>query len=365
MDVLLAAAEDPADLLAFGSGGLSIRDQNRLGQALRTIEDDTSTYYVLGYAAPDGRQESQFRPLRVRVRRPDVTVRARHGYMAPARVTMMRAATPAIVEPKASESDPPKVASAVTEPPVAAPSISSTGTIVAAPLAARTGTVRVRPDAAERMREIAGSDPASADWLAHRGWDAYQRGDVESALGAFSEAAAQHDVRPWVVYALGLSQAALGRHADAAASWERVRRAAPQFESVYMDLADAYIQLADITKALAVLRDAEKHWPSDPDVHNAVGVMHVRRGALDDAIAAFSKAAAAAPDAALAYFNLGRAYEMRFTRGVRYVSSQRRWAGSDDDRRKAAEHYTRYVELGGPYANEASEALGRLEWSKK
>jgi tetratricopeptide (TPR) repeat protein len=242
--------------------------------------------------------------------------------------------------------------------------MSASGSIIAKPIPTSEGSVRLRPDAAERIREIAGDDPASADWLAHRGWDAYQRGDVETALAAFAQAAAQQNVRPWVLYALGLSHSALGRHTDAAASWERVRHAAPEFESVYMDLADAYIQLADLTRALAVLRDAEKRWPSNPDIHNAVGVIHVRRGALDDAMAAFSKAAAAAPTDALAYFNLGRAHEMRFARGRRYVSSQRRWTGSDEDRRKAAENYSRYLQLGGPYANEAAEALGRLEWAK-
>ena len=129
-----------------------------------------------------------------------------------------------------------------------------------------------------------------------------------------------------------------------------------------MDLADAYVQVRDYTKALQVLRESESRWPSNPDVHNAVGVIHIRRGALDRAIDAFARAAAVAPGEGLAHFNLGRAYEMRFVRSRRYVSSQQRWVGSDEDRQKAAEHYARYVELGGPYASEAHEALSRLEW---
>lgn len=369
MEVLLAAAEDPAELLAFGSGGLSMRNQNRLDLALRAIEDDTSTYYVLGYAAPEGRRESQFRRLRVRVRRPGVTVRARHGYMAPARVTTIRAATPAIVEPDATA--PSKETPVETETPVptatpepASRPLSATGTIVAPPAASVTA-VRLRPDAADRVREVAGGDLATADELAHRGWNAYQRGDVETAVGLFAQAAAKPDVRPWVLYTLGLSHAALGQPTVAVTSWERVRQAAPAFKSVYMDLADTYMQIGDLTKALAVLRDAETRWRADTEVHNAIGVIHVRRGALNDAIAAFSKATDTAPGDALTYWNIGRAFELRYIRGRRYVSSQRTWTANDEDRRKAMLNYRRCIDLGGPYANEAAQALGRLEWMKK
>jgi tetratricopeptide (TPR) repeat protein len=225
--------------------------------------------------------------------------------------------------------------------------------------------VRLRPDASERVAELSRGELASADALARKGWEAYQRGDVEGAIAPLAEAAAGPDAKPWVVYTLGLSQLALGRAPDAVVSWERVRRAAPDFQPVYIDLADTYVRLSEETNALAVLRDAEARWPAEPEIHNAVGVIHVRRGALDDAVAAFAKAAAAAPTEPLAYFNLGRAYELRFARGQRYVSSQRRWTASEDDRRKAAESYQRYLAIGGPYATQAAEALNRLEWARQ
>ena len=231
--------------------------------------------------------------------------------------------------------------------------------------------MRMRPvgrnfsSADEAVKELAGGNPASAGDLAKKGWDAYQRGDVEHAAAAFGEAAKQPDVQAWVLYALGLSHMALARPADAVASWERVRRAAPEFENVYIDLADAYIQLSDLTNALAVLRDAEKRWPKDDEIHNAIGVIHFRRGALDDAIDAFTKATAAAPADALGYFNLGRTYEMRFARGQRYVSSQKRWVSPQEDLKKAEEYYARCVKLGGPYADQAAEGINRLQWSKK
>ncbi len=102
----------------------------------------------------------------------------------------------------------------------------------------------------------------------------------------------------------------------------------------------------------------------DPEVHNAIGVVHFRRGALDEAIKAFTKATTVAPDDSLAHLNLGRAYELRFSRSRRYVTSQRRWVADEGDRRKGIEHYQAYIKIGGPFVSAATEGLQRLEWSK-
>jgi tetratricopeptide (TPR) repeat protein len=157
---------------------------------------------------------------------------------------------------------------------------------------------------------------------------------------------------------------ALGRPNEAAAAWERVRQAAPEFDAVYIDLADAYLQQSEESKALSVLRDGNRRWPSDPEFFNAIGVIHVRRGALDEGITAFTRAAEVAPNEPLAYFNLGRAYHMRFTRDTRYVASQRRWVSPEPDRKKAIEYYQQYLKLGGPYVTQAQDAIRLLEWAK-
>jgi tetratricopeptide (TPR) repeat protein len=225
--------------------------------------------------------------------------------------------------------------------------------------------VRLRPDEAERLRQLAGDEKTQSGALAEKGWAAYERGDVETAVVAFEEAAKAPDVRPWVLYALGLSRAALANPGGAAAAWERVREAAPGFSAVYIDLADAYLQLSESAKALEVLREGSRRWPADPEFHNAIGVIHVRRGALDEGIAAFTRAAGAAPEEPLAYFNLGRAYQMRHARDTRYVASQRRWISPENDRRQAIEHYKRYLQLGGPYSTQATEAISMLEWAKR
>jgi VWFA-related protein len=366
--------EDGPNALAVDTGGLMIRNENNIGRALDTIAEDANRYYVLGYQPVDANFDGKFRSIEVRVARPGARVRARRGYLAlePSRMLMPQPVQRSTES--AAEASGDVTPNGVLPPEGFLPpegesygptggSVSSGG-VVSTPATAAPGGVRLRPDANKRVEELSGGDTVSADAHARRGWEAYQRGDVEAAIGPLTESAAQPGVRPWVLYTLGLSQMALGRTQDAATSWEQVRSAAPDFAPVYIDLAETYIQLSDVTRALAVLRDAEKRWPRDPDPHNAVGVIHVRRGALDEAIEAFSKAAAAAPGEPLAYFNLGRAYELRFARGQRYVSSQRRWTASEDDRKKAAESYQQYVRLGGPYVRLATEALSRLAWQK-
>jgi tetratricopeptide (TPR) repeat protein len=244
------------------------------------------------------------------------------------------------------------------------PAATTVGTVAESRTASSADAVRIRPDATSRVESLSSGDTADAGTLANKGWEAYQRGDVESAIGPLAEAAARPDVRPWVLYALGLSQIALGKPVDAAASWERVRQAAPAFQPVYIDLADTYVQLSDTTRALAVLREAESKWPKYDEVHNAIGVIHVRRGALDEAIHAFEQAVASAPNEALGYLNLARAHERRYARGRRWIASQRRWVAPEDDRRRAAEAYRECIKLGGPYATQAAEGLSRLEWSR-
>ncbi len=208
-----------------------------------------------------------------------------------------------------------------------------------------------------------GKDKAPSSDAAQAGWAAYERGDVETAARELATAAAAPDAQAWVHYVLGLSDLALHRYRDAAQSWERVRQAAPEFETVYFNLADAYIAQHEDTAAIKVLRDAERRWPTDAEIQNAIGVIQVRRGALDAAIESFERATTLSPDDGLGYFNLGRAHQMRLMKLQRYNPQTQKWIGGDDDRRKAVASFKRYVEIGGPYVQQAKDALTALNWS--
>ena len=364
---------DGPNSVAIDTGGLMIRNENNIGRALDRIAGDTGRYYVLAYQPSNSVFDGKYRPIEVRVKRNGVRVRARRGYLAlppsrllaPQQITSSEKPEPSksLESRTAPAAEPPSTASVPIEPVAALP---STGKIVNAPAAeAPSGGVRLRPDVERRVRALSERDgTANANDLVTQGWDAYQKGDVDRAASLLGRAAQAPDTPPWVHYALGMSQAALGRVDDAIASWQRVRRAVPDFEPVYMDLADTYAAKSDLTAALAIVREAEKRWPSSADVHSAIGVIHVRRGAGDEGITELTKVTELAPGDPLGFLNLGRAYALRYHRGRRYVTSQRRWVAPEGDRTRAIEAFRQCVKLGGPYAQRASEELSVLEWSR-
>ena len=222
---------------------------------------------------------------------------------------------------------------------------------------------RVRPDSGKHV-EMLLKDQKS-DEAARAGWDAYQRGDVATARTSLMIAAASPSSEPWVHYALGMADYAMREYRDAAGEWEKVRQAAPEFEPVYFDLVDSYLQLKEHDQASRVLRTARERWPRDPEVFNAFGVVQTNRGALDDAVKAFQDAVAAAPNESTSYFNLGRALEMRYYRSRRYVQQLRSWVSNEHDRTNAIENYRKYLEFGGPFSKDAQEGLTRLAWVPK
>ena len=72
-----------ADSIAIDSGGFSIRNSNDLVRGLRRIAEESRSYYLLGYQPARTATDGKFRKIEVRVRRPGLEVRARHGYYAP------------------------------------------------------------------------------------------------------------------------------------------------------------------------------------------------------------------------------------------------------------------------------------------
>ena len=368
---------DGMNSVAVDTGGLMIRNENNIGRALDRVAEDAGRYYVLAYQPANTNFDGKFRTIQVRVKREGLRVRARRGYLAlpPSRMLLPQPVKPPDVEPAAVADEPAPVAAAPASPSASPADAPPASTAVASTPDATTGTaasvepsaeaplaLRLRPDAADRVNALSARDPAASNDLTKRGWDAYQRGDIEAAETAFSRAAATADVRPWVLYALGMTQVGLGRVSDAIGSWERVRSAVPDFEPVYMDLADTDAATGDLTAALAIVREAAQRWPESPDVHSAIGVIHVRRGAIDDGIESLARAAELAPDDALTHLNLGRVYALRYHRGRRYVTSQRRWIAPEADRDKALDALRRCAGLGGPYAQQARDEIAVLEW---
>ena len=371
---------DGTNSLAVDTGGFAIRNENNFARALDEIQRDAGTYYVVSYAPSNGVFDGKYRTIDVGVDRPGVKVRARRGYLAVAPALLLRA-TPATapsgagVSPK-HDSDSPRAKAdserakanslelPVSPGLVALPDETTVGdstAFVTNNSASTTDAVRARIEGG-KMTAALGRKSGSGSGQAERGWNAYEKGDVETAAVHLAEAAKAPDARPWVHYALGLAQFAQGRYKDAATAWERVVKDAPEFEPIYFSLADAYGLQHDESAALKVLRDAERRWPADQEVFDAIGVIQVKRGAVDAAVEAFTAATSVAPREALGWFNLGRALQMRWVRSQRYDKQREAWIGPDEDRKSASAAFQKYLDLGGPYEAQARAALAALAW---
>jgi VWFA-related protein len=355
----LDMGSDSINSLAIDTGGFAVRDTNNFDEALSQIAADASTFYLLGYrseAAPDG----MFRRLSVKVNRPGVIVRARRGYVAS--VKQASIATPAAAAPASTPPDidrPEPASSPTTARPEPEDSIAVSRST--AESTATAPAVRRRPNVEEHIETLGPEAAGDAD--ADSGWEAYKRGDVESARRALSVAAARPAAAPWVFYALGQSDYAMARHQDAVSSWEKVRTTNPEFEPVYFDLVDGYLQLKDFDRAIRVMRAAKDRWPRDPDVFNALGVVQVARSALDDAVGSFQQAIASAPAEGTGYFNLGKTLELRYWQSRRYVRQLGRWVANERDRTAALDNYQRYLKIGGQFEASARDGVARLGWT--
>ena len=163
-----------------------------------------------------------------------------------------------------------------------------------------------------RITGAPATDASTAGEIAKEGWNLYAAGKVEEARDNLAAATAA-GAGIWAEYALGLAEFTL-QHAQAAATaWQRVRagRADLRAGATSISPTPTCNSAARATRSRC-LRDAARRWPKDSETHNAVGVVLVSRGAVDDAIDSFERAVNVAPDDGLGYYNLGRAYHLRY-----------------------------------------------------
>jgi hypothetical protein len=77
------SSQDTLVTLASDTGGRAYLDTNDLGAVFRGVQQDTATYYVLGYHSTNTARDGRFRRVAVRVKPPDVKLDYRAGYYAP------------------------------------------------------------------------------------------------------------------------------------------------------------------------------------------------------------------------------------------------------------------------------------------
>ena len=319
---------------------------------------------MLGYR-PSRAFDGKFHRVSVKVKRSGIDVRARRGYVATPRPAVPTDLAAPKESPVPKQSLPPKESVgpelADTIDPVLPTAIhpgardnqrppagaASSPPAVPTNTAAAAGTeLRVRPLASEHTAALAEGNVSSNAQT--RGWEAYQRGDVEGARAALAPLADRSDTPSWVHYALGQADYALARYREAIVQWESVRLSEPDFEPVYFDLVDGYLQVKDRARAADVLSSAQLFWPSDPDVYNALGVVHTGAGAIDEAIKAFGAAIDAAPKEPVSYLNLAIALEKRYAKSLRYFAPTRAYIGNEKDRQDAIANYRKYPGIRRP-----------------
>ncbi len=372
--------QDVLSMLSADTGGLFIHNENSFDRAFREVAADAASYYVLGYRPTNTILDGTYRKITVRVKKPRLRVRARQGYLAtPPAAAAVSESGVAKAEPAASGVVVPSPARGVSAPTTLAllplTPVEPAPIVLPVPRADAAGAtpddpsaIRLRTDtgtptdvtalgrgrAAEGFPSLGGL-PEGLAAGARVGWAAYERGDTKAARDALSPVAGRPGAPPWTSYVLGWADFAEGEFEDATGAWERVRAAVPEFEPVYFDLADGYLQQHQGAVTLDVLHDAAGRWPQDVEVLNAIGVVQTSLGRLADAVATFGRATALAPEDAGAGFNLARACELDYVGAIgRHETPQ------PGDLERAAAEYRRVAAMEGPLAEPASEGLRRV-----
>ena len=68
--------------LAKETGGFVLENTNDVGAGVARMQQERTTYYLLGYQPTNAAMDGKFRRVKVKVKRSKVSVKARPGYLA-------------------------------------------------------------------------------------------------------------------------------------------------------------------------------------------------------------------------------------------------------------------------------------------
>lgn len=74
--------DDGPNILTGGTGGIMVHGIDDIGRAIGIVANDTSNYYVVGYAPENATMDGKFRSIQVKANAAGLSVRARKGYLA-------------------------------------------------------------------------------------------------------------------------------------------------------------------------------------------------------------------------------------------------------------------------------------------
>jgi VWFA-related protein len=148
----LRKRQDDLRMMADQTDGDAVLDVANVSGAMKKIFADVGSYYLMSYYSTNQRLDGRFRRIRVEVKRDDVNVRARPGYLAPTEAEARRAGAVSTT-----------TSNAKTPPPTVTRALDS--------LAPARGNLPVRVQAAGApgtIRAVVELDPATAkqpEWL--------------------------------------------------------------------------------------------------------------------------------------------------------------------------------------------------------
>ena len=108
----LESRYDGLRMMAAQTDGQVVLNTNDVSGAMRKVFQDVGSYYLLSYYSTNQKLDGRFRRIRVGVKRQDVDVRSRPGYLAPTEAEA-RAAGGTIARPGARPAPPPTVTRAL------------------------------------------------------------------------------------------------------------------------------------------------------------------------------------------------------------------------------------------------------------
>ena len=76
------SSQETLSTLAEDTGGRAFLDTNDFNSVFKRVQEDTSTYYVLGYHSSNPQRDGRYRHITVKTRVPGLKLEFRHGYYA-------------------------------------------------------------------------------------------------------------------------------------------------------------------------------------------------------------------------------------------------------------------------------------------
>jgi VWFA-related protein len=78
----LSSSQETLTTLAHDTGGIAFQDTNDLSLALKQVQEDTRSYYVLGYYSKNRKEDGKYRKIRIEIVRTGLKLEHRPGYFA-------------------------------------------------------------------------------------------------------------------------------------------------------------------------------------------------------------------------------------------------------------------------------------------